>query len=69
MRGKGKGQTSTLAENLLQHMRSFLRRYPGYTNGAHAHEVVGLYVVGMQVIQKVGRRISYQLQFNFNTPP
>ncbi|AEJ60739.1 MULE transposase, conserved domain-containing protein [Spirochaeta thermophila DSM 6578] len=66
---KKKVRTSNLAENLVRHMRSFLRRYPGYMSLAHADEVVGLYVVGMQVIQEVGRRTPYQLQRNFNTPP
>ncbi|AEJ60679.1 MULE transposase, conserved domain-containing protein [Spirochaeta thermophila DSM 6578] len=66
---KEKVRTSNLAENMFRHMRSFLRRYPGYMSHAHADEVVGLYVVGMQVIQEVGRRTPYQLQLNFNTPP
>nr|WP_245523385.1 transposase [Spirochaeta thermophila] len=66
---KEKVRTSNLAENMFRHMRSFLRRYPGYMSRAHADEVVGLYVVGMQVIQEVGRCTPYQLQLNFNTPP
>ncbi|ADN01550.1 hypothetical protein STHERM_c05900 [Spirochaeta thermophila DSM 6192] len=66
---KEKVRTSNLAENMFRHMRSFLRRYPGYMSRAHADEAVGLYVVGMQIHSQAGRRTPYQLQLNFNTPP
>ncbi|ADN02274.1 hypothetical protein STHERM_c13330 [Spirochaeta thermophila DSM 6192] len=66
---KEKVRTNALVENLFRHMRTFLRRYPGYMSRAHADEAVGLYVVGMQIHTQCGRRTPYQLQLNFNTPP
>ncbi|ADN02092.1 hypothetical protein STHERM_c11490 [Spirochaeta thermophila DSM 6192] len=63
---KEKVRTNALVENLFRHMRTFLRRYPGYMSRAHADEAVGLYVVGMQIHTQCGRRTPYQLQLNVN---
>ena len=65
-------RTTNLAEGFLSHLRTFLRRFPGWIDEDHINFVLGVYLVGMRVFHHNRKNITAQkipdalLSVNFN---
>jgi transposase-like protein len=68
-------RTVNLAEGFFSHLRTFLRRYPGWIDEEHIALIFGLYILGMKVFRKnkenyYGQEIPENiLNLNFNRIP
>lgn len=65
-------RTTNLAEGFFSHLRTFLRRFPGWVDEDHINFVLGVYLVGMRVFHNNRENITTQkipdalLNVNFN---
>jgi transposase-like protein len=44
-------RTTNLAEGFFRHLRTFLRRFPGWVDENHINLILGLYTIGMRVFR------------------
>jgi len=65
-------RTTNLAEGFFSHLRTFLRRFPGWVDEEHINFILGVYLLGMRVFHNNRENITSQkipdaiLNVNFN---